>query len=111
VQQEADNARPFALDVAKSAGNPANPVSHLGNTTQPFYLGFVGIDPELTRSEKNFTFQWSYGDPQKVRVTAKRSLGAVLVKYRINGGRCRAPRRPNGPAASGSDRKGPSTTA
>ena len=83
VQQEADNARPFALDVAKSAANPATPVSHLGNTTQPFYLGFVGIDPEMTRSEKNFTFQWSYGDPQTVRVTAKRSLGAVSVNYQI----------------------------
>jgi hypothetical protein len=83
VQQEADNARPFALDIAKSIRNPANPVSHLGNTTQPFYLGFVVIDPEMTRSEKNFTFQWSYGDPQTVRVTAKRSLGAVSVKYQI----------------------------
>jgi hypothetical protein len=86
VQQEADNARPFALDVAKSARTPANPVSHLGNTVQPFYLGFTGIDPEMTRGEKNFTFQWSYGDPQTVRVTAKRSLGAVSVRYQINGG-------------------------
>jgi hypothetical protein len=83
VQKEADDARPFILDVAKSARNPANPVSHLGNTTAPFYLGFVGIDPEMTRGEKNFTFQWSYGDPQTVRVTAKRSLGAVSVKYQI----------------------------
>ena len=34
----------------------------------------------------NFTFAVFYGDPQEVRVTAKRSLGAITVKYRINGG-------------------------
>ena len=34
----------------------------------------------------DFTFDMSYGDPQEVRVLAKRSLGAVTLKYRINGG-------------------------
>ena len=34
----------------------------------------------------DFTFNESYGDPQDVRVLAKRSLGAVTLKYRINGG-------------------------
>ena len=32
-------------------------------------------------------FAVSYGDPQPVEVTAKRSLGAVKLRYRINGGR------------------------
>ena len=32
-------------------------------------------------------FADSYGDPQPVQVTAKRSLGAVELHYRINGGR------------------------
>ena len=32
------------------------------------------------------SFTKSYGDPQPVAVLAKRSLGAVTVKYRINGG-------------------------
>ena len=31
-------------------------------------------------------FDKSYGDPQRSRVLAKRSLGAVTVKYQINGG-------------------------
>ena len=87
VQQEADNTRPFALDVAKSIRNPANPASHLGNTTAPFYLNLTSIDPEMTRAEKgNFAFQWSYGDPQTVRILAKRSLGAVSLKYQVNSG-------------------------
>ena len=34
----------------------------------------------------NFEFDYSYGDPQPVQVLAKRSLGAVTLKYRINGG-------------------------
>jgi murein tripeptide amidase MpaA len=87
VQREADNTRPFALDIAKSIRNPANPASHLGNTTAPFYLNLTSIDPEMSRAEKgNFAFQWSYGDPQPVRILAKRSLGAVSLKYQINGG-------------------------
>ena len=38
VQAEFERALPFALDVAKSAADPANPVSHLGLETKPFYL-------------------------------------------------------------------------
>ena len=32
---------PFALDVAKSAADPANPVSHLGNTPENFVVSLV----------------------------------------------------------------------
>jgi hypothetical protein len=62
---------PFALDVAKSAPDPANPLSHLGNTVAPFYVDDFAV---------------SYGDPQTVAVTAKRSIGAVTLWWQVNGG-------------------------
>lgn len=74
VQAEFERNVPFALDLAKSAHDPANPVSHLGNTTPDF-------EPE--------TFTVSYGSPQTVEVNAKRELGPVLLRYKINGGRTR----------------------
>jgi hypothetical protein len=85
VQQEFEKQLPFALDVAKSALDPAHPVSHLGLSPRPLLIKSddtykAGL-PTL-----NFTFDYSYGDPQEVRVDALRSLGPVFVKYRINGG-------------------------
>jgi hypothetical protein len=85
VQAEFERNIPFALDVAKSAKDPENPVSHLGLETKDFYLnsedtyktGVPGV---------NFAFPVSYGDPQEVRILARRSLGKVEVKYKINGG-------------------------
>jgi Zinc carboxypeptidase/Immune inhibitor A-like, MAM domain len=78
---------PFALDVAKSAPNPAQPVSHLGNTTKPFYLDVSALDPEKSNNPmSDFRFSVSYGDPQPVQVLARRSLGAVTLRYSINGG-------------------------
>jgi len=62
---------PFALDVAKSAADPANPVSHLGREAPSFE-----IDP----------FTVSFGDPQTVRVNAKRALGPVTLHWSVNGG-------------------------
>ncbi len=62
---------PFALDVAKSAADPANPVSHLGNAPENFEVS---------------TFADSYGDPQDVQVNAKRELGKVTMHFRVNGG-------------------------
>jgi hypothetical protein len=62
---------PFALDVADSAGDPAEPVSHLGNRTPDFEVK---------------SFSVSYGDPQPVEADVKRSLGAVRVHWSINGG-------------------------
>jgi Zinc carboxypeptidase len=85
VQEEFLRNRPFALDVAKSASDPDDPVSHLGLETKPFYL--KSDDTYKTGLPlANFTFDVSYGDPQEVRVLAKRSLGAVTLKYSINGG-------------------------
>ncbi len=44
-------------------------------------------DPEKTNNPmSDFTFDVSYGDPQAVRVLAKRSAGKVELKYQINGG-------------------------
>jgi hypothetical protein len=85
VQAEFVRNRPFALDVAKSASDPDDPVSHLGIETKPFYL--KSDDTYKTGLPlANFTFEVSYGDPQEVRVLAKRSLGDVTLKYSINGG-------------------------
>jgi hypothetical protein len=85
VQQEFQRNLPFALSVAKSAGDPDDPVTNTGISTKPMYIrsddtykaGIPGV---------NFAFPYGYGDPQEVRVLAKRSLGKVDVKFRINGG-------------------------
>jgi hypothetical protein len=85
VQEEFERNLPFALDVARSAADPDDPVSHLGIETKPFYLKSDDTFKEGLPLA-NFTFNVSYGDPQEVRVLAKRTLGAVTLKYRINGG-------------------------
>jgi hypothetical protein len=85
VQAEFVRNIPFALDVAKSARDPENPVSHLGLTTPDLQI----TSPDTYKAGipgVNFAFPVSYGDPQMVRVLAKRSIGKVDVKYQINGG-------------------------
>ena len=87
IQQEFLKNLPFALDVAKSAADPAHPISHLGNTVKPFYLELSSIEPELSGNPQgDFRFAVSYGDPQTVQVLAARSLGQVTLKYQVNGG-------------------------
>jgi hypothetical protein len=85
VQAEFERNLPFAMSVARSAVDPANPKTVTGITTKPFY-----VDSEDPYKSSNpgvqLSFTKSYGDPQPVAVIAKRSLGAVTVKYRINGG-------------------------
>jgi hypothetical protein len=71
IQAEFTRHRDFVLDLAESAADPAQPVSHLKNTVSDFYVD---------------AFAESFGDPQPVQVLAKRSLGAVRMRYRINGG-------------------------
>lgn len=71
VQGEFLKNLPFALDIARSAADPENPVSHLGNTVEPMIVS---------------EFSLSYGSPQTVQVKAKRSLGELTLKYRINDG-------------------------
>ncbi|MFI5936597.1 M14 family zinc carboxypeptidase [Actinoplanes sp. NPDC051494] len=77
IQGEFAKNIPFALSVAESAKNPANPVSSVGRTT-----------PDL----KADPFAFSYGKDQPVAVTAKRSLGTVTLHYSINGGRAKTTR-------------------
>jgi hypothetical protein len=97
IQAEYVKNLPFALDLANSAPKPGQPDSHLGNTVKPFYLDVGkdgkapdGPDPEKTNNPaSDFTFSVSYGDPQPVRVLAKRDLNgdgtadAVTVNYQI----------------------------
>jgi hypothetical protein len=72
LQDAFDKNLPFALDVAKSAADPANPDTHLDIDTPDF-------EPHA--------FAVSYGDPQTVEVNAKRELGRVTVHWTVNGGR------------------------
>lgn len=85
VQAEFERVLPYSLDVAKSAADPDDPVSHLGLETKPFYLNSDDTY-KAGLPLSNFTFDYSYGDPQEVRVLAKRSLGDVTLKFSINGG-------------------------
>ena len=76
VQAEFENTLNFSLSLARSATRPDNPESPVGIQLQPFYLDQAAVDPENTPlSMLDFTFDVSYGDPQEVRVLAKRSLG------------------------------------
>jgi hypothetical protein len=87
IQAEYERNRPFALDLANSAPNPGNPVSHLGNTVKPFYLNAGELDPEKSGNPtSDFRFSVSYGDPQPVQVLAKRALGSVTLRYQVNAG-------------------------
>jgi hypothetical protein len=84
VQAEFEKNLPFAMRLARSTPDPANPV---GATMKPFYLETAKLDSEKSGNPLgNFKFSVSYGDPQPVQVIARRSLGAVSLKYRINGG-------------------------
>jgi hypothetical protein len=85
IQAQFQKTLAFDLDVAKSAADPANPVSHLGITTKPFYLKSDDTY-KAGLPLADFTFKTSYGDPQEVRVIARRSLGAVTLRYQVNGG-------------------------
>ena len=85
VQAEFERNLPFARSVANSAADPDDPKTVTGITTKPFYID--SADPyKRNNPGTQLSFSRSYGDPQPVAVIAKRSLGAVTAKYRINGG-------------------------
>lgn len=91
VQAEFERNLPFADSVARSAGDPDDPKTVTGITTKPFYLD--SEDPyKRGIPGAQLSFEYSYGDPQPVAVLAKRSLGRVTAKYRINGGRVQSAR-------------------
>jgi hypothetical protein len=86
VQEEFERNLPFAESVANSATDPDDPKSVLGIETKPFYLDSEdAYKSGLPAVQLSFTK--SYGDPQPVAVLAKRSLGRVTAKWRVNGGR------------------------
>jgi Zinc carboxypeptidase len=77
VQAEFERHVQFALDLARSAENPSRPDSHIGNKVPNFVVD---------------TFDVSFGDPQTVQVNARRDLGNIHMRYRINGGPVRTVR-------------------
>jgi hypothetical protein len=87
IQDEFLRIRPHALNVARSITDLTNPVSNLGVTLTPFYTHQDQLDPQMSNMPlTDFRFRYSYGDPQAVRVLARRNLGAVSLQYQINGG-------------------------
>ena len=105
IQAEFEKTLPFHLSLAKSASHPATPDSSVGIGVEPFYLDADDIDPQNGQTSMfDFKFGVSYGDPQEVRVLAKRSLGAVTLRYQVNGGAVRS-----GPTSqwNGGERYGP----
>ena len=71
VQNVFEENRQFALDLARSAPDPDDPVSHIGNTAPDFVPN---------------AFAASYGDPQRLEVNAKKALGAVTAHWQVAGG-------------------------
>ena len=65
---------PFALATARSAADPADPVTVTGRQAPEFVVD---------------SFDVSYGDPQTVAVTARRDQHNQRLEYRVNGGRTR----------------------
>jgi hypothetical protein len=87
IQAEFQKTLAFHLGLARSAQDPANPVSPVDIRVKPFYLDQDDIDPQNgQQSLFDFKFDVSYGNPQEVRVLAKRGLGAVTLRYQVNGG-------------------------
>lgn len=85
VQEEFERNLPFAESVAASAADPDDPKSSLGIKTKPFHLDSEdSYKSGLPAVQLSFTK--SYGDPQPVAVLAKRSLGEVTAKWKVNGG-------------------------
>jgi hypothetical protein len=75
IRAEFDKNLAFALDLAKSASDPEDATSHLGNEV-----------PEMVPT----TFATSDGSPQTVEVNARRSLGPVTARWSINNGPTRS---------------------
>jgi hypothetical protein len=71
VQTVFEENREFALDLARSAPDPDDPKSHIGNEA-------IELVPNA--------FAVSHGDPQRLEVNAKRALGAVTAHWQLAGG-------------------------
>jgi hypothetical protein len=92
IQAEFERNLPFALNVARSAEDPDDPVSHAGIDTQDMYLDVSEIDPWKTNwpsSDLKVEVSYAGDSSQPVEVLAKRDLDNVELNYKINGGRTR----------------------
>jgi predicted deacylase len=74
VEAEFQKNLPFALSLARSAADPADPVAVTGRQAPEFVID---------------AFEVSYGDPQTVAVIARRDQYRERLEYRVNGGRTR----------------------
>ena len=70
IETEFQDNLQFALDLARSAQDPDDPVSHIGNRAPRFVPT---------------TFDRSYGDPQLVEVNAKRTLRTIRAHWEVVG--------------------------
>jgi hypothetical protein len=89
IQEEFERNLQFAVNVAKSATDPDDPVSHWGLDTAGLYVNEASLDPWKTNwPSSDLRVQTSYGggSTQPVEVLAKRAIGAVTLNYRIDGG-------------------------
>ena len=87
VQAEFEKTLDFHLGLARSAADPADPVSPVGIEVEPFYLDADDIDPQNGQTSLfDFKFDVSYGNPQEVRVLASRRIGPVFLRYQVNNG-------------------------
>ena len=71
VQTVFEENREFALDLARSAPDPDDPVSHIGNEAPDFVPNAFAV---------------SNGDPQRLEVNVKKALGAVTAHWQVAGG-------------------------
>lgn len=89
VQAEFERNLDFALNVARSAGDPDDPASHTGLDTAGLYVNTGEIDPwksSWPTSDLRVQISYAGGSSQPVEVLAKRDLGAVTLHYTINDG-------------------------
>jgi hypothetical protein len=95
VQRQFEINLDFALNVARSAADPDDPASHWDLDTRGLYLNLSAIDPWKTnwpQSDLRVTTSYGGGSLQPVDVLAKRSIGEVTLRFRINGGGTRTAR-------------------
>jgi Zinc carboxypeptidase/Immune inhibitor A-like, MAM domain len=89
VEKEFKANKQFAVNVAQSAVDPDDPASHWGFDTQTFYLDLSEEDAwKSGNPASDLKVETSYGggSTQAVEVLAKKSAGAAMLRYRINGG-------------------------
>jgi hypothetical protein len=90
VQAEFERNLGFALNVARSAQTPDDPVSHAPELrARDLYLDVSAVDPWKSgnpSSDLRVRVSHAGGSTQPVDVLARRSAGRVSLHYSINGG-------------------------